>query len=49
MLSMRNISVRSRFYLVMALVAISLLIQAGWSWVSAQSGISTVTVLFDQA
>ena len=49
MLSMRNISVRSRFYLVMALVAISLLIQAGWGWVSAQSGISTVTVLFDQA
>jgi methyl-accepting chemotaxis protein len=49
MLSMRNISVRSRFYLVMALVAISLLIQAGWSWVSAQSGTSTVTVLFDQA
>jgi methyl-accepting chemotaxis protein len=49
MLSMRNISVRSRFHLVMALVAISLLIQAGWGWVSAQSGISTVTVLFDQA
>ena len=49
MLSMRNISVRSRFYLVMALVAISLLVQAGWGWVSAQSGTSTVTVLFDQA
>ncbi len=49
MLSMRNISVRSRFYLVMSLVAISLLVQAGWGWVSAQSGISTVTVLFDQA
>ena len=49
MLSMRNISVRSRFYLVMSLVAISLLVQAGWGWFSAQSGISTVTVLFDQA
>ena len=49
MFSMRNISVRSRFYLVMALVAVSLLVQAGWGWVSAQSGISTVTVLFDQA
>jgi len=49
MLSMRNISVRSRFYLVMSLVAISLLVQAGWGWISAQSGISTVTVLFDQA
>ncbi len=49
MLSMRNISVRSRFYLVMSLVAISLLIQAGWGMLSAQSGIATVTVLFDQA
>ena len=49
MLSMRNLSVRSRFYLVMSLVAISLLVQAGWGWVSAQSGIATVTVLFDQA
>ena len=49
MLSMRNISVRSRFYLVMSLVAISLLIQAGWGLISAESGISTVTVLFDQA
>jgi methyl-accepting chemotaxis protein len=49
MLSMRNISVRSRFYLVMSLVAISLLIQAGWGLVSAQSGISTVTLMFDQA
>jgi methyl-accepting chemotaxis protein len=49
MLSMRNISVRSRFYLVMSLVAISLLVQAGWGMVSAQSGISTVTVMFDQA
>jgi len=49
MLSMRNISVRSRFYLVMSLVAISLMVQAGWGWLSAQSGISTVTVLFDQA
>ena len=49
MLSMRNISVRSRFYLVMSLVAISLLVQAGWGMISSQSGISTVTVLFDQA
>jgi len=49
MFSMRNISVRSRFYLVMSLVAISLMVQAGWGWLSAQSGISTVTVLFDQA
>jgi methyl-accepting chemotaxis protein len=49
MLSMRNISVRSRFYLVMSLVAISLLIQAGWGMISSQSGISTVTVMFDQA
>jgi len=49
MFSMRNISVRSRFYLVMSLVSISLLVQAGWGWLSAQSGISTVTVLFDQA
>ncbi|MEP6505677.1 MAG: methyl-accepting chemotaxis protein, partial [Betaproteobacteria bacterium] len=49
MLSMRNISVRSRFYLVMSLVSISLLIQAGWGLVSARSGISTVTVMFDQA
>ena len=49
MLSMRNISVRSRFYLVMSLVAISLLVQAGWGWISAQSGSATVTVLFDQA
>jgi len=49
MLSMRNISVRSRFYLVMSLVAISLLVQAGWGWISAQSGSSDVTVLFDQA
>ena len=49
MLSMRNISVRSRFYLVMSLVAISLLIQAGWGLVSARSGISSVTLMFDQA
>ena len=49
MFSMRNLSVRSRFHLVMSLVAISLLVQAGWGWLSAQSGISTVTVLFDQA
>jgi methyl-accepting chemotaxis protein len=49
MLSMRNISVRSRFYLVMSLVAISLLVQAGWGMVSARSGISTVTEMFDQA
>ena len=49
MFSMRNLSVRSRFYLVMSLVAISLMVQAGWGWLSAQSGISTVTVLFDQA
>ena len=49
MLSMRNLSVRSRFYLVMSLVAISLLVQAGWAMFSSQSGISTVTVLFDQA
>jgi len=49
MFSMRNLSVRSRFYLVMSLVSISLMVQAGWGWLSAQSGISTVTVLFDQA
>jgi methyl-accepting chemotaxis protein len=49
MLSMRNISVRSRFYLVMSLVSISLLVQAGWGMVSARSGIQTVTEMFDQA
>ncbi len=49
MFSMRNISVRSRFYLVMSLVAISLLIQAGWGMVSARTSISTVTDMFDQA
>ena len=49
MFSMRNISVRSRFYLVMSLVAISLLVQAGWGMVSARGGISTVTDMFDQA
>ncbi len=49
MLSMRNISVRSRFYLVMSLVAISLLVQAGWGAVAARGGISTVTEMFNQA
>ena len=49
MLSMRNISVRSRFYLVMSLVAISLLVQAGWGMISARSGISAITEMFDQA
>ena len=49
MLSMRNISVRSRFYLVMSLVAASLLVQAGWGLVSARSDAATVTVMFDQA
>jgi methyl-accepting chemotaxis protein len=49
MLSMRNISVRSRFYLVMSLVSISLLVQAGWGMISARSGIQTVTEMFDQA
>src|SRR3954470_14631654 len=49
MLSMRNLSVRSRFYVVMSLVAISLLIQAGWGMVSARTGITTVTEMFDQA
>jgi len=49
MLSLRNLSVRSRFYLVMALVAVSLLVQAGWGFVSARSAAATVTVMFDQA
>jgi methyl-accepting chemotaxis protein len=49
MLSMRNISVRSRFHVVMSLVAISLLVQAGWGMVSARTGITTVTEMFDQA
>jgi methyl-accepting chemotaxis protein len=49
MLSLRNLSVRSRFYLVMALVAVSLIVQAGWGFVSARSAGATVTLMFDQA
>ena len=47
--SMRNISVRSRFYLVMGLVSLSLTVLALWSLVATRGSISTVTDLFDQA
>jgi len=47
--SMRNISVRSRFYLVMALVSLSLLVLAGWGALAARANIATVTGLFDKA
>jgi methyl-accepting chemotaxis protein len=46
---MRNISVRSRFYLVMTLVSLSLSVLAIWSLVATRGSISTVTDLFDQA
>jgi methyl-accepting chemotaxis protein len=49
MLSLRKLSVRSRFYLTMALVAVSLIVQAGWGFVSARSAGATVTSMFDQA
>jgi methyl-accepting chemotaxis protein len=47
--SLRNISVRSRFYLVMTLVSISLVVLAGWSALASHAAISTVTELFDKA
>ena len=49
MFSLRDLSVRSRFRLVMGLVTLSLLVLAGWSLWSARSGVQTVTTLFDQA
>jgi methyl-accepting chemotaxis protein len=49
MLPMRNISVRSRFHLVMALVSLSLIGLAVWGLVAARGNIATVTDLFDQA
>ena len=49
MFSLRQISVRSRFYLVMSLVTISLLVQAGWGMLAAHGGIATITEQFDQA
>ena len=47
--SLRNISVRSRFYLVMTLVSLSLVVLAGWGALAARSDIATVTELFDKA
>ncbi|XAH24609.1 methyl-accepting chemotaxis protein [Xylophilus sp. GW821-FHT01B05] len=47
MLSVRRISVRSRFYLVMAMVSLSLLVLAAWSTWSTRESIATITALFD--
>jgi methyl-accepting chemotaxis protein len=47
--SLRNLSVRSRFYLVMALVSLSLVVLAVWGVLAARSNITTVTELFDKA
>ncbi len=47
--SMRNISVRSRFHVVMTLVSLALIVLAVWSMVAARGSIATVTELFDQA
>jgi methyl-accepting chemotaxis protein len=46
---LRNLSVRSRFHLVMALVTLSLVVLAAWSAVAARTDLATVTSLFDQA
>jgi methyl-accepting chemotaxis protein len=47
--SLRNISVRSRFYLVMSLVTIALVGLAAWSTLAARADNATVTELFDKA
>jgi len=47
-LSVRRISVRSRFYLVMGLVGLSLVVLAAWSTWSTHSSITTITALFDR-
>jgi methyl-accepting chemotaxis protein len=47
--SLRNISVRSRFYLVMAVVSLSLVVFAAWGSLAARSNIAVVTALFDRA
>ena len=49
MSSMRKTSVRARFYVVMAFVSGSLLIQAAWSIASTQRDISMLTGVFDEA
>src|SRR5689334_12187372 len=48
-LKLRNLSVRSRFHLVMALVTLSLVVLAAWSAIAAHADLATVTTLFDQA
>ncbi|WP_198968892.1 methyl-accepting chemotaxis protein [Xylophilus sp. ASV27] len=48
MLSVRRISLRSRFYLVMGLVGLSLLVLAAWSTWTTRHSITTITALFDR-
>ena len=47
--SLRQLSVRSRFHVVMALVSGSLVVLALWGLLATRSDIATLTQLFDQA
>ena len=49
MFSLRNISVRSRFLMVMAVVTLSLLGLGAWGFLSSKTGNDTTYRLFEQA
>ncbi|MDZ5457631.1 methyl-accepting chemotaxis protein [Azohydromonas lata] len=49
MSKLRQISIRTRFLLVMTLVTAALVVVGVWGWASTASSISTVSRLFDQA
>ncbi|MED5619465.1 methyl-accepting chemotaxis protein [Ideonella sp. BN130291] len=49
MFSLRSISVRSRFLLVMAVVTLSLVGLGGWGFLSSKTGNDTTSRLFEQA
>jgi methyl-accepting chemotaxis protein len=47
--SLRNLSVRSRFLFVMAVVTLSLVALGAWGWWSSKTGNDTTSRLFEQA
>ncbi len=49
MSQLRQISIRTRFLLVMSLVTAALVVVGVWGWASTASSIATVSKLFDQA
>ncbi len=49
MFSLRNFSIRFRFYIVMGTVTLSLVVLGVWGWVSGQSTNHSAATLFDSA